>query len=73
VRWLQAAKIKLSISHVPKTIFNDLPLGSARTFGFNTARQVGHTLVQMFAVDAATSTCAASLCRCLSLIHGLMD
>jgi len=51
----KAAKVKLSIVHVPKTIFNDLPLpDSARTFGFNTARQVGCNLVEMFASDAAT-------------------
>jgi len=32
-----------------------LPLpNNSRTFGFNTARQVGTTLVQMFAQDAAT-------------------
>jgi len=51
----KAAKFKLSIVHVPKTIFNDLPLPeNARTFGFNTARQVGCSLVQMFAQDAST-------------------
>jgi 6-phosphofructokinase 1 len=51
----KAAKLKLSIVHVPKTIFDDLPLpDNARTFGFDTARQVGCSLVQMFAQDAAT-------------------
>jgi 6-phosphofructokinase len=33
------SKYKLSVVHVPKTIFNDLPLpDGARTFGFSTAR-----------------------------------
>jgi len=51
----KAAHFKLSIIHVPKTIYNDLPLPeSSRTFGFDTARQVGCGLVQMFAQDAAT-------------------
>jgi len=51
----KAAKFKLSVVHVPKTIFNDLPLPeNSRTFGFTTARQVGCSLVQMFSQDAAT-------------------
>jgi hypothetical protein len=37
----KAANMKLSCVHVPKSIFNDLPLPeNARTFGFDTARQV---------------------------------
>lgn len=50
-----AAKYKLSVVHVPKTIFNDLPLGDGvTTFGFSTAREVGCQLVQNFANDART-------------------
>ena len=49
------AKYKLSVVHVPKSIFNDLPLGEGvRTFGFSTAREVGSELVQNFATDART-------------------
>jgi len=51
----QAAKIKLSIVHVPKTIFNDLPLpDGSRTFGFSTAREVGSRLAHNFHTDART-------------------
>jgi 6-phosphofructokinase 1 len=51
----KSSKYKLSVIHVPKTIFNDIPLPSqTRAFGFNTARQVGHSLVQMFQNDAST-------------------
>jgi 6-phosphofructokinase len=50
-----AAKYKLSVIHVPKSIFNDMPLGEGvRTFGFSTAREVGCQLVQNFANDART-------------------
>src|SRR3989338_9406592 len=47
----------LSIVHVPKTIDNDLPLpGGTPTFGFETARHVGVSLVKIIMEDAwATS------------------
>jgi ATP-dependent phosphofructokinase / diphosphate-dependent phosphofructokinase len=49
------SKYKLSVAHVPKTIFDDLPLPEGvRTFGFSTARDVGAQLVQNFAADART-------------------
>jgi 6-phosphofructokinase len=48
-----AAKYKISVVHVPKTIFNDVE-GVGQTFGFSTAREVGMQLVQNFANDART-------------------
>jgi len=49
------SKYKLSIVHVPKTIFNDLPLPEgARTFGFSTAREVGIELMHNLQMDART-------------------
>jgi 6-phosphofructokinase 1 len=46
----------IRVAHVPKTIDNDLPLpDSAPTFGFETARQVGVSLVRNLAEDARTT------------------
>ncbi len=47
----------IRVAHVPKTIDNDLPLpGSAPTFGFETARQVGVGIVRNLAEDARTTS-----------------
>lgn len=49
-------KGKISVAHVPKTIDNDLPLpGGMPTFGFETARHVGVTLVQNLMEDAKST------------------
>lgn len=41
--------------HVPKTIFNDLPLPpDASTFGYSTARDYGVELIKSFRTDART-------------------
>jgi len=51
----KATKFKLSIVHVPKTIFNDLPLPeNTKTFGFDTAREVGVKIVHNLKADART-------------------
>ena len=48
---------KIRVSHVPKTIDNDLPLpGSTPTFGFETARHHGVHLVRNLAEDARTTS-----------------
>jgi 6-phosphofructokinase 1 len=47
----------IRVAHVPKTIDNDLPLpGSAPTFGFETARQLGVFIVRNLAEDAKTTS-----------------
>jgi 6-phosphofructokinase 1 len=47
----------IRVAHVPKTIDNDLPLpGSAPTFGFETARQLGVLVVRNLAEDAKTTS-----------------
>jgi ATP-dependent phosphofructokinase / diphosphate-dependent phosphofructokinase len=47
----------IRVAHVPKTIDNDLPLpGSTPTFGFETARHYGTTLVRNLAEDARTTS-----------------
>lgn len=47
----------LRVAHVPKTIDNDLPLpGAAPTFGFETARHVGVSIVRNLAEDARTTS-----------------
>jgi 6-phosphofructokinase 1 len=47
----------IRVAHVPKTIDNDLPLpGTTPTFGFETARQLGVTLVRHLAADAKTTS-----------------
>jgi 6-phosphofructokinase 1 len=46
----------LRVAHVPKTIDNDLELpGNMPTFGFQTARHVGVSLVRNLMVDALTT------------------
>jgi 6-phosphofructokinase len=48
---------QMRVVHVPKTIDNDLPLpGSAPTFGFETARHLGVTIVRSLAEDARTTS-----------------
>lgn len=52
----EAAKGKLSVVHVPKTIDNDLDLPpEVDTFGFQTARHVGVDIVKNLMVDAKTT------------------
>ena len=47
----------LRVAHVPKTIDNDLQLpGNMPTFGFQTARHVGVSLVKNLMVDALTTS-----------------
>lgn len=47
----------LRVAHVPKTIDNDLPLpGSTPTFGFETARHIGVSIVRNLAEDARTTS-----------------
>lgn len=51
------SKGRLRVVHVPKTIDNDLDLpGSADTFGFQTARHIGVSLVENLMVDARTTS-----------------
>jgi 6-phosphofructokinase 1 len=51
------AKGALSVVHVPKTIDNDLPLpGGIVTFGFETARHVGVSLVETIMEDARSTS-----------------
>lgn len=51
----KAANTQISLAHVPKTIFNDLPLPpDAVTFGYSTARDTGVALVNSLRVDART-------------------
>lgn len=47
---------QIEVAHVPKTIDNDLPLpGSRSTFGYQTARHLGTSLVQNIMEDAMTT------------------
>eukprot|EP01006_Ploeotia_vitrea_P030465 TRINITY_DN62878_c2_g1_i1.p1 TRINITY_DN62878_c2_g1~~TRINITY_DN62878_c2_g1_i1.p1 ORF type:complete len:435 (+),score=247.76 TRINITY_DN62878_c2_g1_i1:31-1305(+) len=47
--------MRLSFVHVPKTIFNDLPLRkNMKTFGFSTARDVGVRILHNLKSDART-------------------
>jgi ATP-dependent phosphofructokinase / diphosphate-dependent phosphofructokinase len=51
------AEGQIRVAHVPKTIDNDLPLpGSTPTFGFETARHLGVSIVRNIAEDARTTT-----------------
>ena len=55
-RIAERTKGKIGIVTVPKTIDNDLPLPeNAPTFGFETARAVGTTIVESLMVDARTT------------------
>lgn len=48
---------RIRVVHVPKTIDNDLPLpGDVPTFGYNTARDLGATLVANLMEDAKTTS-----------------
>ncbi|MFA5031865.1 MAG: diphosphate--fructose-6-phosphate 1-phosphotransferase [bacterium] len=50
------SKGKIKIAHVPKTIDNDLPLpGCQSTFGYQTARHIGTSLVQNIMEDSRTT------------------
>lgn len=52
----EAVGTGLRVAHVPKTIDNDLQLpGNMPTFGFQTARHVGVSLVKNLMVDALTT------------------
>jgi 6-phosphofructokinase 1 len=52
----EAAGGKIKVVHVPKTIDNDLDLpGGAATFGFQTARHVGVSIVKNLMSDAQTT------------------
>jgi 6-phosphofructokinase len=52
----EAAKGRVGIVHVPKTIDNDLPLpGGTATFGFETARQFGVSIVEHIMEDARST------------------
>jgi len=52
----KSAGSRIRVCHVPKTIDNDLPLpGEIPTFGFETARQLGFTLVQNLMEDSRTT------------------
>src|SRR5262245_43874222 len=51
------AQGEIAVVHVPKTIDNDLPLpGGIVTFGFETARHVGVTLVETIMEDARATS-----------------
>jgi 6-phosphofructokinase 1 len=51
------SKGRLRVVHVPKTIDNDLDLpGHVDTFGFQTARHIGCSLVENLMVDAKTTS-----------------
>ncbi|HPI72554.1 MAG TPA: diphosphate--fructose-6-phosphate 1-phosphotransferase [bacterium] len=52
----RAAKGEIKFAHVPKTIDNDLPLpNNLPTFGYQTARNLGATLVKNLMEDARTT------------------
>jgi 6-phosphofructokinase 1 len=56
MRLEEAAAGKIKVVHVPKTIDNDLDLpGGAPTFGFQTARHVGVSIVKNLMSDAQTT------------------
>lgn len=55
-RVAEAADGRVKVVHVPKTIDNDLPLpGLIPTFGFETAREHGTTVVERIAMDMQTT------------------
>jgi ATP-dependent phosphofructokinase / diphosphate-dependent phosphofructokinase len=48
--------VSFSMVHVPKTIYNDLPLPyGAKTFGYDTAREVGTKIVHNLKIDARST------------------
>jgi 6-phosphofructokinase 1 len=55
-RVAEATQGRVAVVHVPKTIDNDLPLpGGEPTFGFETARQAGVSIVQRIMEDARST------------------
>ena len=55
-RVAEAAAGRIKVVHVPKTIDNDLPLpDGVPTFGFETAREHGTTVVERIATDMTTT------------------
>ena len=55
-RVAEAAEGRIKVVHVPKTIDNDLPLPDGiPTFGFETAREHGTTVVERIAMDMQTT------------------
>jgi 6-phosphofructokinase 1 len=51
------AERRIRVAHVPKTIDNDLPLpAAAPTFGFETARHIGVSIVHNLAEDGRTTS-----------------
>jgi 6-phosphofructokinase 1 len=53
----RAAQGAIRVAHVPKTIDNDLPLpGGIPTFGFETARHVGVSIVETIMEDARSTS-----------------
>ncbi len=56
MRLEEAAGGRIKVVHVPKTIDNDLDLpGGAATFGYQTARHVGSSIVKNLMADAQTT------------------
>ncbi len=56
-RLQEVAGGRISVTHVPKTIDNDLDLPQGNcTFGFQTARHIGVDIVKNIMVDAKTTT-----------------
>lgn len=52
----RASEGDIRVSHIPKTIDNDLPLpGNIPTFGFETARHVGSELIRNLIEDSRTT------------------
>jgi len=55
-RVAEAAEGRIKVVHVPKTIDNDLPLPHGiPTFGFETAREHGTTVIERIAMDMETT------------------
>ncbi|KAL9649532.1 hypothetical protein ABK040_003211 [Willaertia magna] len=53
----EAANNQIRVCHVPKTIDNDLPLPQGvSTFGYQTAREVGASIVKNLMTDAKTAS-----------------
>ena len=53
----EIAEGRISVTHIPKTIDNDLDLPAGTcTFGFQTARHIGVDIVKNIMVDAKTTT-----------------
>jgi 6-phosphofructokinase 1 len=64
----QQSQGRIKVVHVPKTIDNDLDLpGNMPTFGFQTARHVGVSIVKDLQVDAFTTSTSNPSKRRVSL------